>query len=321
MAGDQETGSPTVQVRSEAALAPGEFPPIAPHLVEAAASQAASTELPSKPLPEAVPSKLSAGDRLRSHVEVKSNTTVVRKEMAAMRTLTRLLEAIYARPGSSASDQERMTALSLLSTQAMTLGGVVARVAGEDADRSHYIRAVAMEAAVGLVCKSWENGTEVDWGKLVEISADTPEINEAANAMALAAYRPVNSLVDAADRLTISAHSAFWQVHGLGETVNGVTPKLAAEIVRDCLKYLQERDKFIVDNDMHVTWLQGSIRRLIDLVCAEIRARFKDEPVPTEDDIRSVLAVARSGFEGVENYAQSILEKQSTESEPRPVDR
>lgn len=301
------------------------FPEFAPHLVQAAAAQAVAVEgqetLKTEPAADARSFKMSALDRLRVQSSSASNSGVVRKEMAAMRTLTRLLEAIYTRPGSSASDDERMSALATLSTQAMDLGTVVARVAGEDADRSRYIRAMAMEAAVGLVCRSWETGAEVNWAKLIELSSDSSEISDAANAMAHAVYRPVVSQADVADRLTISAHSAFWQVYGLGESVNGMTPKVAAEIVRDCLKYLQERDKFIADNDMHVTWLQGSIRRLTDLVCAEMRARFADAQAPGEEDIRSVLAVARSGFEGVENYAQSILEKSGPDSAPRPVDQ
>ena len=88
---DPESGFPAVNVRSEAPLAPGEFPPFASHLAQPAVLQAANTELPTEPLPEAIPAKLSAADRLRNQVQVQSNTKVFRKEMAAMRTLTRLL--------------------------------------------------------------------------------------------------------------------------------------------------------------------------------------------------------------------------------------
>lgn len=262
------------------------------------------------------PARLAAHSR--SHAEAVGKTQALR-ELAAMKTLTRLLEAVYARPGSSASDAERMAALSTLSINAMELGSIVARLAGEDTDRSMYIRAVSMEAVVGLVCKAWEQNREVDWGSLLHAAAAVPEVNEAAEAMAKAFYRPVNTPADAHDRMATSMHAAFWQVYGLGDAIDGMSPKLAAEIIRECAGYLNSRDRFVADNDLQVSWMQGSIRRMTDLVCAEFRARFAGKNVcPTQDDVESVLAVARSGFEGVENYAQSILEKPSSSPVPRP---
>lgn len=255
----------------------------------------------------------SAAQRLRESAQVEDSSKRTRKEMSAMKTLTRLLEAVYTRPGSAASDEQRMSALTTLSNRSFELGTVVARVAGDDVERSRYVRAMAMEAAVGLTCKSWEQNREIDWAGLIEVTANTPEIFQAADELALASYRSVQTRQDAADRLSISMHSAFWQVVGLGESVDGVTPKTAAEIVKECANYLQSRDRFIADNDLHVSWMQGSIRRITDLVCAEMRARFGEtSQAPSKEDISSVLAVARSGFEGVENYAQSILEKTDT---------
>lgn len=239
-----------------------------------------------------------------------------------MKTLTRLLEAVYARPGSAVSEAERLDALTTLSLQSMTLGSTVAKMIGEDPDRSAYIRAMAMDAVVGLVTKSWEQGIDLDWPKIIAATADVPEIAEAANALAQASYRPVETLADASDRLATSMHSAFWQVYTLGESVDGMTARLAAEIVRDCATYLQGKDKFVADNDLYVSWMQGSVRRLTDLVCAEMRARFGAKGMaPTPEDVQAVLAVARSGFEGVENYAQSILEKPGPSAVPRPVDQ
>lgn len=265
--------------------------------------------------------KLSASQRLQIATSADANSRLVRKEMATMKTLTRLLEAVFMRPGSLASEGERMQALSTLTNKAYELGSVVARIAGDDFERSQYIRAMSMDAAVTLVCNSWQHEREVDWDRLIEAAAETTEINQAAETIAKAVYKPVQSSADAFDRLAVSMHSAFWQVYGMGEKVNGITAPAAAEIVRDCAIYLQEREKFIVDNDLYVSWLQGSVRRMTDLVCAETLARFAGaETGPSKSDFEAILAVSRSGFEGVESYAQSILEKPNTNAVPRPVD-
>ncbi len=301
---------------------PGVFtePPVPPLAAAGAATTANVATAPGVATPSAA---AAAAQRLSAYAQESAAIAVKRgalKELAAMKTLTRLLEAVYARPGSAASDEDRMRALSILSSNSMALGQVVAEHAGEDAERSQYIRAVSMEAVVGLVCKAWENNREIDWAGLLDAAASMPEVVDAAHAMAAGTYRPVKTVADASDRLLISMHAAYWQIYTLGDSVDGVTPQLAAEIMQRCADYLNGRERFVADNDLQVSWMQGSIRRMTDLVCAEFRARFggKGES-PSEADVSSVLSVAFSGFEGVENYAQSILERPGPSSVSRPV--
>ena len=280
-------------------------------------------QTPPQPLvPPAAP-VLSAADKLRSLSTAQDYVRSAKREMASMRTLTRMLEAVFARPGSNATDSERMAALTELTVNATYLGEVIAKIAGDDAQRSSYVRAMGMEAAVGLVSRSWESGRDVNWATLIEASANNDLIMSAAESLAVAntvRYNVIQSDADVADRLAVSMHSAFWQLIEVGESVEGLTPKMAAEIVRDCGLYLQSREKFVIDPSLHVSWMQGSIRRITNLVCAELRARFGDTGiVPTHEDINAVLAVSRSGFEGVENYAQGILEKAHPSDVPRPV--
>lgn len=288
--------------------------------MEAPAPAATPTPTPT-PTPVADKPRPTAAERLQASNAAMQNTRGLVKEMAAMKTLTRLLEAVYKRPGSLATDQERIQTLSTLLVKVGELGAVVARVAGEDYERSQYIRAMSMDAAVTLVCSSWEQCRDVDWGKLIDAAAAVPEINQAADEISKAGYRPVHSVDSAFDRTALSMHSAFWQVYSLGDTVNGITPRIAAEIVRDCAGYLHARDKFVLDNDVYVSWLQGSIRRMTDLICADLRAQFgAATDGPTPEDIQAVLAASRSGFEGVENYAQSMLEKPNANPVSRPAD-
>jgi hypothetical protein len=241
------------------------------------------------------------------------------KLLASMRTLSALLCAVYARPGSAADEQDRMDALVDLSQRSQALGRVLAQVVGDDAGRSSYVQAMATEAAVSLVSRQWLDGGTVRWDELVQASARRPEIMAAANAMAAAVYRPVTTEADVQDRVHVSLHAAFWQVYELGQVVDGITPALAAGIVKDVADYVREHAKPVSHPDLQVAWVQGSVRRLSDLVCAEMRARFVDQPAPTEAEIQEVLAVARSGFEGVESYAQFILAPSQT-PDSGPVD-
>lgn len=241
------------------------------------------------------------------------NAKSARIEMAHMKILTRLLGSVFLRPGSSASEESRIEALTTLCVRSSELGCAVALAAGDGVGRSDYIRSMSTDAAASLVCQSWERGQDVNWEKLILAAVATPEILRVSGEIAKAVYRPVDTEADAADRILISMHSAFWRVYTLGETVNGMTPQLASQVVRDCASYLQGRDKPIVNNDLYISWLQGSIGRMTELVCAEITARFANKPNgPTEEEIKTVLAVSRSGFEGVEDYAQNMFEKPST---------
>lgn len=245
-----------------------------------------------------------------------------RREMSSMKTLTRMLEAVFARPGSTASDQARMAALSGLAINARELGVVVARVAGDDAERNNYVAAMATDAAVSLVCHSWEARSDVNWPRLLEASVGNSEIMSLADTLAYAQslqYDVAETPQAVVDRLAVSMHSAFWRLIELGDVVPGITPKLAAEIVRDISQYLQSRDRFVSDTTLHVTWMQSSINRMTNLICAELRARFGGRSVePLRGEIETALAVSRSGFEGVENYAQSILDKSGPVNADRP---
>lgn len=314
---------PASAAAAPAAQAPVADRPSAAERLARANPEAQPLTAPPKPTEAQPPvaARPSAAERLAEQSRLQNNTQQVRKEMATMKTLTRLLQAVSMRPGALASDEDRMAALSRLVGNAQALGEVVARIAGEDYQGRSYVRAMAMDASISLVCSAWEQNRDVQWDALLEATANTPEIYEAAHQVAAAVYRPVETVADAADRIGQSTHSAFWQVYGLGDTVNGITPRLAADVVRDCLAYLQGRQKFVLDNDLYVSWLQGSIRRMTDLVCADMRARFDgQEAGPSADDVQSILAATRSGFEGVENYAQNILEKPHANAGPRPAD-
>lgn len=280
---------------------------------------------PPTKVPEAVadgqaPSKMSARELLRQRQNEEkaahASALAVKKNLASVRMLTKLLEAVYTKPGSHSPEADRIEALATLAKNMRALGDAVVHLSGEPAN--DYRKAMAMDASVGLVTKQWSEGLDVNWQGLIEATLARPEIVSAAHEMSNATYLRVNSKEDMAERLLVSLHSAFWKVYSLGQSVDGITPKLSAEIVQNCSDYLQNRERFIADNDLHTSWLQGSIGRITDLVCAEIKAQFANKQAPSEADIKNVLNTARGGFEGVENYAQSILEVTVPHPEHRP---
>lgn len=272
--------------------------------------------------------KSSAEVRLRAMSQAEDRERQLQKAaghdgklLASMRTLSALLCAVYARPGSSAEESSRMQALVELSERSQELGAVLARAVGADPDRSSYVQAVAMESAVALVTQQWTQGKDVRWAELIEFSAQQPQIMQAAAAMARSTvYHPVKTEADAQDRVHLSLHHAFWQLYELGREIDGMTPALAAGVITDVADYLREYEKPVTHPDLQTAWVQGSVRRMTDLICAELRARFVGQAAPTQEEIAEVLATARAGFEGVESYAQHILAPRTTHAS-EPVDR
>ena len=275
----------------------------------------------SKPVGPA-PAPISAQERLRALSSVEEDSAKSRKSMAAMRVLTRLLESVYSKPGSSAAEEERIEALKNLVQQADNVGQSLAKLYAPDQSASGYVKAMAMEAVVGLVGKAWERGDAIDWGSLIVRAGADPTLLRASEEMAHLHYKRVQDPQDMYERIGISLHSAYWNVYTLGADVDGITPEIAQAIVADGAAYLSSRPRSIADNDLYTSWLQGAIKRFHDLVCAELRAQHAGGEAPTQKEIAAALEVAKAGFEGVEIYAQHFLSApRSTAPEPVPTER
>ncbi|MBY0464037.1 MAG: hypothetical protein K2W33_03750, partial [Burkholderiales bacterium] len=107
------------------------------------------------------------------------------KEMASMRALSRLLEAVYQRPGGDAPIQERISALQELVSEAGAVAQEMARAFGyEEGTASQYVMAQAMESVVSLVSKAWERDESVAWAEMISQAGTDPVIVGTAEAMA-----------------------------------------------------------------------------------------------------------------------------------------
>lgn len=233
-----------------------------------------------------------------------------RKEMAAVRVLARLLEAVYRQPGSLAPAEQRIGALRDLVVNADAAGHVMATEfrLHESNSSENYVRAQTMEMMVGLVGDAWERSETVDWADVVSRIKADPLIMDAAERIGHAAYMPVVSAQTAAERISLSMHGACWSLYALGEKVDGLVPAVSSGIVQSIASYLTARPRVIEDNDLYVSWVQGSIRRITDLFCADLVSKYANTSAPTPGQIEEVLDVAKKGFEGVEDYASQLFE-------------
>lgn len=231
------------------------------------------------------------------------------KEMSSMRSLSRLLEAVYHRPGGDAPIEERIAALQELVGEAGCLAQEMARAFGyAEGSQSQYLMAQAMESVVGLVAQSWERDDAVPWAEMIGQAGVDPLIVGTAEAMAHAIYKPVvpgeAGKQIAHERLAISLHNAYWEIYLLGETCDGITQQVASSVVRSIGEYVLGNAKFS-DLDLRVSWLQGSIRRIAGLFCAQMKAL---DETPTPADIDRAIELAKEGFEGVEFHASQLLD-------------
>lgn len=241
------------------------------------------------------------------------------KEMAAMRSLSRLLEAVYQKPGGDAPVQERIAALQYLVGEASSVAQEMVKAFG--CGETPFVMAQAMDAVVALVAHSWEKDDAVMWGEMIVKAGADPLIVDAAQKMAHAVYKPVQPNGDgqqtAVERIGISLHAAYWEIYLLGDQVDGITPQVASYVTRSIAQYLQEKNKFN-DLDIRTSWTQGSIKRLASLFCAQIRSL---DAAPSSHDIDRALQLAKDGFEGVEFHAGQLLEIfRSGGAKPQPVD-
>jgi len=232
------------------------------------------------------------------------------RDMASAKALAGLMEAVYERPGGKAPVEDRIAALQQLAGSASRVAESMVKAIGhEPSNAAPHIWAHALESVTGLVARAWaRHDQEVDWVQLIERAAAQPDIVHVAQAMAHAVYMPVDASSDgrtiAQERLALSLHNAYWEVYLLGQKCDGIDADVAAGVVRSIGEYVIERKKY-ADLDISVSWMQGSIRRITALFCAQMRAL--PDPL-TADDIAQAISLAKEGFEGVESHASQLLE-------------
>jgi len=298
------------------------------------ASPAAPVEQPSGPL--------TAIDRLRERArrEQEADTSFAnfKKDMAALRTLGRLLEAVYVQPGNASPVSHRMQALLSLTQTSKEMAQALLELVGETRDNG-YTRAMAMDAVVGIVSRCWEESKDESQFlsskplELLRQAAVSPKVFEAAQEMSHRTWNPVGTIEQHEEALMMASHRVYWDLYMLGEHVAGMDVSRCETAVSRLLSYLQEYSNPRGSSpEMRASWLSASMGRLSSLVCAEIKARFGSDAmvdfgadqdralgrgqVPgltpgltpvTNDALNECVDLAIEGFENVERHAQKLL--------------
>lgn len=267
----------------------------------------------------------------QEQVQEKSSADF-RRNMAALRSLGRLMEAVYVRPGAKAPEMDRILALRQLAGVSRELSGELLQAIGNTVD-SRYARAMAMEAVIDLVARTWEeqdrDEEDPQWLserplELIRSAAVDTEVVQAAMELAEKTWNPVQTKDQYREVLALAAHKSYWRLYMLGENVNGMSEERCRSIASKLMQYLKTYPHPRGESpDMRSNWMAASMGRLTSLVCAELRGRHGIDGnaryIPSEQDIEECMDVAIMGFEGIEEHAAKLLE--SAEGTPeRPVD-
>lgn len=304
------------------------------NLVETKASEASGTQAAasasSPPAAEPPSARQRLEQRLRQVQERDERERDFRREMAALRSLGRLMEAVYVRPGSSASVAERVRALQTLARTSRDLAEQLLQTI-EEPSRSAYARAMAMDAVIGLVAQTWEARADEDDVDLLaqrplallrEAAVD-PQVTQAAIDLSRMTWRPVQSQDEYQEVLLMAAHRAYWRLYMLGEHIDGMSASRCREAVRKMMDFLREYDapRGLHAMEARANWLSASMGRLASLYAAELKGRQSELPERrlSEKDFTQGLEVAFAGFEGVEHHAEKLLEQ--AVDKPGSVDR
>jgi len=328
---DADDDAPPDQV--DLALKPGQLPPRMAQMVvvqqvpgdlQPLAPDEGGEAAGSSDMQAAAPAQPTAVDRLRERARLTQaeDTSFVsyKKDMAALRALGGLMEAVYVRPGNSSPVTRRMQALLTLTQTSREMAQALLHAVGDTQD-SGYTRAVAMDAVVGIVGRCWEDARDDEQFlsnkplELLRQAAVNPQVFEAARDLSRKTWNPVTSVAQHEETLMMASHRMYWNLYTLGEHVVGMDAARCEHAVSRFLIFLQEYPHPRGSSpEMRSNWLSASMGRLGSLACAEIKARFavsqeqmhSARPV-TSDDLNECVELAIEGFENVERHAQKLL--------------
>jgi hypothetical protein len=254
-------------------------------------------------------------------------TRQARKDLHAIKVLTRLVLSVVNRPGSSAAVTVKTETLrNLIQEMHAAVNEIVPPGEG-----SSWARAVTMEGLAEIAANRWERYEYNETPPTLEVAkvlrqvlaaaADEPSIAAVFDELRQARYVPADNETVARDRLDVSTRLAAWDLHdsvvnprlgseGYRYTYDREPAEIVQMLLPDVVRIARDCQPAIEDPDMRVSYLQGSIRRVAQLAGAEYVARTREVMTwiarggPESEEQR--LAVAREELEG--KVIPSVLE-------------
>ncbi len=266
-----------------------------------------------------------------------------RKDIQAIKVVTRLVQGVSFHPGSRADNAVKSNALREQLVLAHRLGSDMARHVGAGKDNGTWVMAQCCEVAADIIAKRSETAAPQSISSEVEaqvqvtntvfdkLSAD-PELQACVDALGENQYVPATDGSIVRDRIAVSLSSAVWDLHERVRQYEfdyGFTEAEIVEmLVEPILKMALEASISIASLDMKVSHLQGTLRRLSGLIGAEYGARTQkvlcwiDEGVDVGDATRGKIAhdkfvseilpeihlLARKNFQSIEKIAPRMFE-------------
>ncbi|MDM7322899.1 MAG: hypothetical protein P3W87_006455, partial [Gammaproteobacteria bacterium] len=258
--------------------------------------------------------------------------TDFRREMASLRSLGRLMAAVYLRPGAASSVSDRIKALAHLAQTSRDMAEGVLQAIGETR-RSGYVRAMAMEAVIDLVSRSWELAEdEASWHAAIEnISATVraaavePALVQASSLLAKQTWAPMSSEDEYREALVVASQNAYWRL----ALMEPLGPEKSRWVVDRFLSFLKDYEHPRGSTDeMRMTWTVASLGRLTTLMQNQVRRWMKtseeaSHQVLDEARISEYVREAIQGFIGIEKYAPLLITEESPhehEQQPEQTD-
>lgn len=226
----------------------------------------------------------------------RRSTTSARHDIHAIKVLARLVMAIARKPGSGVPDAVKSRSLAgLLRATRSAASRLAVGVAPTVAHHS-WVQAHAQEGAATIVAGQWERDegdelkpVDAQLEELEEVfrqSEEQPELRAAIDDLGSARYVEATTPEIAEARVTLSLRLACWDLYSavhhpcLGSATSRYTyDRPAAEIVArlapEILAIARDANIRIDSLDTRTTHLQGSLRRIADLMGAEYVTRTR----------------------------------------------
>lgn len=256
-----------------------------------------------------------------------------RRDIHAVKTIARLVTAIARKPGSGMPNTVKSQHLAnLLRSAGQAAQRIAASIATVDAHRP-WVKAAATEAACTLVAAQWENDRENEV-KPVEVQLAAVEavfreagtdggLRQTLDDLGAQGYVEASATDVAQARVELSLRMAAWDLYSsithpllgrgdfrytYGRTPTQIVQRLLPEVVA-----IARQSSIRTDNlDLRTAHMQGSLRRIADLLGAEYVSRTRalmdwitDETIDN-DEYQRRLARGNERFEA--GIAEDLVE-------------
>lgn len=213
----------------------------------------------------------------------------VRRDINAVKLVTRLAQGIAFQPGSSASAAVKANALQSHVLSVRSLARDLAEAAGAESSNSSWFLAQCAEFVADTIARKLERGESMPADgvqPIVDCAADvlmraekSEELADALSVVEAAGYVEAADEKVAKDRIRISIAMASWDLYDAvirQQWSYGKDPAAVVEMLVDpLLSMAREISIHDMSADLQVTHLQGTIRRLAGLMGAEYGAQTK----------------------------------------------